>query len=369
MIIRIGETIKNLRTRKKCTQETLAGALGVTPQAISRWESGSGYPDMELLPALADFFCVTIDELLGYRLSAREEQLVQTKKEVQRLAETGTLAERLTFARTALLRYPYDCELRENLAVCLYHQWCETGDMGIYSEIEALCTSVMERTDDPILSCDALNVLRSLYIDTGKTEKARALIENLPPMVCCKEDILANGIGDGNAELYIQDAIDRHADAVGCLIQSLVLDDEISNAPDTWDRKIALCSRAIDFYRFIYGEDCLFYHCRLSMLYWLRSTYEIAQGKTEDTLASLEQMTHHALAYDHAYIHDRGKHFQSILCDHIVYPEPGTKGFHEVDAHNDAYYMLDHIMADRYDGIRNYGRFCAVEETLRAHAT
>ena len=75
MNIKIGAIIKKLRTENNITQETLATSIGVTPQAISRWESEGGYPDIELLPALADFFSISTDELLGYNLLEREENL------------------------------------------------------------------------------------------------------------------------------------------------------------------------------------------------------------------------------------------------------------------------------------------------------
>ena len=52
MNIEIGAIIRKLRTENNVTQDVLATALGVTPQAISRWESDGGYPDIELLPAL-----------------------------------------------------------------------------------------------------------------------------------------------------------------------------------------------------------------------------------------------------------------------------------------------------------------------------
>ena len=85
MNMKIGAIIKKLRTENNITQETLATALGVTPQAISRWESGGGYPDIELLPLLADFFSVSTDELLGYKLSEREAEIIRIKKEMARL--------------------------------------------------------------------------------------------------------------------------------------------------------------------------------------------------------------------------------------------------------------------------------------------
>ena len=56
MSIIIGENIKKLRKQRNITQEILAEHLAVTPQAISRWESGVGYPAIDYLPDLAGFF-------------------------------------------------------------------------------------------------------------------------------------------------------------------------------------------------------------------------------------------------------------------------------------------------------------------------
>ena len=66
MNVKIGAIIKRLRAEKHITQDTLATAMGVTPQAISRWESGGGYPDLEIIPSIANYFHVTIDWLFGY---------------------------------------------------------------------------------------------------------------------------------------------------------------------------------------------------------------------------------------------------------------------------------------------------------------
>ena len=67
--ININEQIAFLRKQKGLTQENLATVLGVTNQAVSKWESGQCYPDIQFLPDMARLFEVTIDELLGYKTS------------------------------------------------------------------------------------------------------------------------------------------------------------------------------------------------------------------------------------------------------------------------------------------------------------
>lgn len=56
MNIKTGEKIKFLRKKAGITQERFAEYLGITPQAVSRWESENCYPDIECLPGIADFF-------------------------------------------------------------------------------------------------------------------------------------------------------------------------------------------------------------------------------------------------------------------------------------------------------------------------
>lgn len=56
--------LKQFRKQKQLSQEQLAEQLGITTQAVSKWECGLSYPDIDLLPQLADLFCVSIDALL-----------------------------------------------------------------------------------------------------------------------------------------------------------------------------------------------------------------------------------------------------------------------------------------------------------------
>ena len=63
--MKMGRKIAALRKGMNLTQEALANALGVTGQAVSKWEQDLCCPDIELLPKIADLFAVTLDELFG----------------------------------------------------------------------------------------------------------------------------------------------------------------------------------------------------------------------------------------------------------------------------------------------------------------
>jgi len=367
MNIKIGAIIKKLRTENNITQETLATAIGVTPQAISRWESEGGYPDIELLPALADFFAVSTDELLGYKLSEREQELAGIKKEIERLAEVGSVEERVAYARNAYARYPNDYEIRDNLAVCLYHVWHETHDETLFGEIESLLSSVANECNDENTRYDAINTLIILYGEVKQPEKAKEWVNRLTPMKYCRETALSCGIGDGKTKFYVQDEIDKLTDGLGIAIRNLVLNDDLPNDSSTWESKIEMLRISNQLYFMIYGNDLLYHHSRLSMNHWLISTYQIALGKADEALKSLEKMCDHAVSYDISYQNDHGKYFTSFLVDTQFYPEK-SKDFHELTEHTDCYHMLDRLQHGRYDSIRQDPRFVAIVERLNQYA-
>ena len=93
MKLTIGEKIKALRKRDGRKQEDLAIALGVSNQAVSRWEKDGSYPDMELIPAIANYFNVSIDELFGYSKDREEKLKTILAKSEKAIGENGDMAE------------------------------------------------------------------------------------------------------------------------------------------------------------------------------------------------------------------------------------------------------------------------------------
>lgn len=83
----IGQKIRSLRKNKNLTQEQLAEALSVSSQSVSKWENNVSTPDVALLPIIARYFGITMDELFNYRLDA----LSYKERFIRFMADNGVL--------------------------------------------------------------------------------------------------------------------------------------------------------------------------------------------------------------------------------------------------------------------------------------
>lgn len=104
----LAENIKNFRKDRKLTQEQLAEVMGVTTGAVHKWEAGSSIPDLSIIMELADFFDVSVDVLLGFKLKDNGQEAT-----IHRLFEyTMTMdAQGLKEAEKALKKYPNSFEV------------------------------------------------------------------------------------------------------------------------------------------------------------------------------------------------------------------------------------------------------------------
>ena len=110
MQLDLGRKIRELRHRDGRTQEALAESVGVTPQAVSRWEANGCYPDMEMIPAIANYFGITIDELFGYD-NDRESRIAEIIRKIEGFSipsrsDDGWVDECLTILREGIAEFP-----------------------------------------------------------------------------------------------------------------------------------------------------------------------------------------------------------------------------------------------------------------------
>lgn len=214
MKINIGKNIKELRQRDGRTQEDLAMALGVTGQAISRWESSGGYPDMEMMPAIANYFHVTMDELFGYHgdREARIREIADTADAKLRamggfLGEgMGDLTGTVEMFRTALEEFPNEPELMLKLAETLFYLgWQKSGEevkklywqesLHLYDKLLAMDLPVKYREASLLMLIHLCNYL-------GKQEKAKALANGQPSVIFSREVLLPLAVETGEAAKY-----------------------------------------------------------------------------------------------------------------------------------------------------------------------
>lgn len=94
----LGRRIARLRLAKTATQERLAKELNVSPQAVSKWENDINYPDISLLPDLARFLGVSVDELLSGASASTQETAAQENAAAQESAAVRSAAEVISVA-------------------------------------------------------------------------------------------------------------------------------------------------------------------------------------------------------------------------------------------------------------------------------
>lgn len=215
MQLDLGNHIRQLRRRDKRTQEDLANALGVTSQAVSRWESGGSYPDMNLIPSIANYFGVTIDTLFGYE-GDRERRIDALAAEINRMNRENNgrdvcMSECIALARSALVEFPGNEKLMLCLASALYkaggvrygesHLIDEDG-YGVYDtalhrsyaewvEAVPLYEKALQTLPLGKLRDRATDELSQLYTNLGEHEKGMALAEAAPDMWNSREFLRA----------------------------------------------------------------------------------------------------------------------------------------------------------------------------------
>ena len=104
---RVAEQIRFYRKQKGLTQEQLAEAMGVSIAAVSKWEQGQSLPEISMLMELADFFDLSVDALLGYRLRSNDRASVSERLRLLRRAEE--LSVPLVDALSTATRFTAEC--------------------------------------------------------------------------------------------------------------------------------------------------------------------------------------------------------------------------------------------------------------------
>lgn len=181
--MKINEIIKERRLQQGLTQEQIADYLGVSAPAVNKWEKGTTYPDITLLPALARLLGTDLNTLLSFRedLTVREISCISNK--ITRVAADGNLAQAFDMAREKIHEYPSCDQLIINMAILmeglsmLYSDSRADGDHT--GEIMALYERAA-KSSDPMVKNQAQSMLVSKYMKLQDYDKAALLLAEIP---------------------------------------------------------------------------------------------------------------------------------------------------------------------------------------------
>ena len=254
MQVNIGQKIKDLRKRDGRKQEDLAKALGVTSQAVSRWEANGCYPDMGMIPAIANYFHITIDELFGYNNDRNNKINEYRDKANYMLNSDKDMTECIAWLRKGLNEFPAETVLKCQLAAALNRQgWKVKGEKpNKYWEEAALLYEELLADDK---SC--IVPLLSIYAELEEYEKAEKLAGEQPGVDISKEVLLGRIYGAENAKQYEGEAVITLLHELRFAIDVVIANnDELLHSQEGLD--ILLSLRQL--YEKIFGEKCHYFH-------------------------------------------------------------------------------------------------------------
>ncbi len=176
----IGTNIYTLRKEKKITQAQLAEKLGVSEQAVSKWENEQCAPDVSIFPIMADYFGVSIDRLFGYHMNSYADEV---KAIIKAADDSMDTYKEIEIISEGLKKYPNSPDLKIYLAFSLSMVNRMSKDENEKREAVQkaikLCTEVVDTCGDNKQVDSALNMLSRIYGEIGEHQKALDSVEKM----------------------------------------------------------------------------------------------------------------------------------------------------------------------------------------------
>lgn len=164
--MKLSEQILKYRKLSGLTQEQLAADLGVTPQSVSNWERG-GAPDISMLPVIAGYFRISIDELMGYNAEANAEDYRLLERELDLLRDDP--AAYLDRLLTEHRRFPKDWQIKHRVVLAVSRLPAEHRNAYL-PFLEEMAAQFYEQCPHPLLRDDVIATLCAL-LSPGERER------------------------------------------------------------------------------------------------------------------------------------------------------------------------------------------------------
>jgi transcriptional regulator with XRE-family HTH domain len=304
--IQIGTVISSNRKVKGITQEELANHLGVSKPAVSKWESGQSYPDILLLPVLASYFNITVDQLIGYEPQMTKEDI---RRLYHKLADEFVKEpfEKVYTVCEEYIRKYFSCwQLQFQIGLLLLNHSNLAGSperiMKILERTLEIFSRVEKSSEDVNLAKQAVQLQALCYLGLQQPVAAIDLLEEINEPFMQTETMLVKAYqmkGDNEKAIeYLQ----------GYTYVNLIT--MLSAAPDYFTMYADQPDKMDNFYR-IFLELCVLFHveqlqpANILHIYFSGAQIYATNGNKEAALAALEHLTEliHKLEQKKFYLH------------------------------------------------------------------
>ena len=290
MEINLKEKLRSLRQQKNVTQETLANHLGITPQSVGKWERGEGYPDITLLPKIAFYFDVTVDELLCVDQVRIDETINEYKRQAEACLRYGDIDQCLTIYEKAYSEFPNDLRVIHGLmsAINIRGEYPCPADKA--QRIFELGEEILKRSTDADQRECAIQ--RLCYTYQGIDDEKALYYANMGGSMHTTREELKCSVLSGEegviaSQKYLMSLIS---------LAAMTATDIIGKAEFSPEYKIEAYSFAIDIIKRLFVDDNVGHNA-----WWLSYYYRCMAGQyaelndAEKTIESLKESCRYAV--------------------------------------------------------------------------
>jgi len=213
----IAKNLRKLRLNKGLTQEELAIRIGVTGQAVGKWERDECYPDITLLPGLANLFGVTVDSLIGMDEFNIQQKMDNLQNKVHELGNQGRYSELVELLEEQIKIFPNELLTDLGIALTLAGDKSERP-LRLFEEAldESSSRSYKYRGTTYAELC-------FLYMRYGLTEKAEKLACSLPHARESRELLLPHFLDQTKREDYLRENLPGILNTICSLIDGDIM--------------------------------------------------------------------------------------------------------------------------------------------------
>jgi transcriptional regulator with XRE-family HTH domain len=294
MDVLLNENLKKCRTNKGNTQEELAAFLGITVQAVSKWERGEGYPDITLLPGIAMFYGISIDDLLGIGQKRIDEKLAELWRESDVLQRKADFDANLTLWSEVAREIPNDARVQHGYMVALHLKNQTCADPNEYAdEIIKAAEYVYANSKESQHRYHVIWNLVRLYNRLGDEAKAAEYAKRAPYMDITQDNLFSIIYKGEKAVDFIQHNLCCFLDIIDGQVKRMVKQGNFDTAGKRKARTFCLNLFTSLFEDGDYG----YYATRVAWIYMELAICDAEDGNIDGVVTNLESAAEYGIKF------------------------------------------------------------------------